>query len=450
MGGTDGSSFSASALFVYSNVHHDCEREVVCAVKLIAPDMDTDDKRPPLNIVATIDTSGSMSGSKLRYAKESLTTLVQHLGPDDTLAMIEFNNRPTTIFEPRKMNGAAKSGAQAAINKLRATGGTGFVEALGRSIALIKRSMKSAPDNAVSRIIMFTDGQSNGGDRDVPIILDAIDKNEGEGFSVTSFGYGAGVNVEMLQELAQRGKGSYYYIEDTEQCGAVFGTELGGLISTYASGVRVTLNLADGVEFKGWVDAGYKTDGTTIEMPDILAGETKYVLCRLKLPKKSRAVCARPSRVAAVSVKYTDMVEYNEVDTGFNAQIQYVRKQADVDETPNEEVQEQLLILDTAKALEEAKSLADMGNFAGAQERFLQMRRDYSCVGVKSNLVDAIMGVAQDSFTNQAAYAASRNSMTSSTYALRSRRGTGDEALDGLLLNDVQLRTRASFQTSDD
>lgn len=62
-----------------------------------------------------------------------------------------------------------------------------------------------------------------------------------EGFRLHTFGFGASHNTTLLQTLAERFEGMYYYMEDEEAIKAGFANCLGGLLSTVAQNIDVSI-----------------------------------------------------------------------------------------------------------------------------------------------------------------------------------------------------------------
>ena len=63
-----------------------------------------DDNRPGLDLIISIDTSGSMSGEKIKLVKETLSFLVNELKPIDRLALVEFNSKETVLAGFNSLN----------------------------------------------------------------------------------------------------------------------------------------------------------------------------------------------------------------------------------------------------------------------------------------------------------------------------------------------------------
>lgn len=54
------------------------------------------------------------------------------------------------------------------------------------------------------------------------------------GFQVSTIGRGADFEEDLLQQMAEDGKGNFYYIEAPDQIPAIFEQELTGLLSIVA------------------------------------------------------------------------------------------------------------------------------------------------------------------------------------------------------------------------
>src|SRR5258708_19567976 len=67
--------------------------------------------RKPLEMVFTIDVSGSQSGIPLAQEKAAVKWALAHMGPDDTFQVIRFGNHATSLFdkpEPADRNNVHK------------------------------------------------------------------------------------------------------------------------------------------------------------------------------------------------------------------------------------------------------------------------------------------------------------------------------------------------------
>merc|ERR1712096_184545 len=69
--------------------------------------------------------------------------------------------------------------------------------------------------------------------------------------TVYTFGFGSDHDANLLTKISDAGNGMYYFVETEEKIGESFAHCLGGLASTVAQGIQMTVNVVDnGVTIK--------------------------------------------------------------------------------------------------------------------------------------------------------------------------------------------------------
>lgn len=436
---------SAKVLFNYPNVYFDAETEVVAMLALTAPEVNTTTARPPLNIVAAIDCSTSMAGEKMDNAKTSLHKLVDHMGPDDRLCIIGFHSTVFEVLPSTLMGGTAKSDAHKKINTLRPNGWTNFSGALLQAFAEIKKV--EGKKGCVNRIVLFTDGAPSAGVQDPAKLLEMLEKSMVPEISLTTFGYGTDVETELLSEMAKRGRGNFFYVKDIEKCAEMFGMELGGLLSTYAQNLKVTYTLSEGVSLVKMLDTTYEVDGSTVTIPDVFGGETKYLLLQVKLPKKTKAVTARPCRVVDFNVEYDQVTEARHRSLSEDGAINYVRQKEAVSAVPTPEVQAQVDLFSVAFAMNEAKVLADAGDFLRAKGRLESVRLSLGSHAYSTNL-DSDLADLTRGLSSREAYTSSRADLIGTSHGYSTRRA-GGSSRSVMFSTAAQNSTASAFVGAD-
>ena len=357
-------------LWDFAKVDCEKENEVHLMVKLTAPKLSEDSERQPVNICAVVDVSGSMSGQKLDYAKKSLVQLVKHLGPSDRLSLTSFGSYVRDEFEPILMGSDNKEKAISIINDLRVTGCTnlsgGYLQAINHAKVMADKKAKDCKP----RLLVFTDGLPNEGISDYAGLINVVESNLKHA-DTSTFGYGSDHDPELLVGMANVGKGNFYFVKNPDDAPKAFGRELGGLISTFAQNVKLKIDAAEGVELLEVLNELDVTEheerkSCTINVDDLFAEEHVNLLIKAKLPKKSKAVGGRASRVADLVVTYYDVEGKENEKIESKAKIEYVRSGQAQTEI-NTEVEEQILRFDAAKAQVEAQEKADAGDFVTAR-----------------------------------------------------------------------------------
>ena len=111
----------------------------------------------PRNLCMVLDHSGSMSGPKLQNLKEAVSRVIDELNPQDTLAIIIFDERAKVIVPSTQASD--KEALKAAVAGIREAGGTKMSSGLTAGLEEVRRA---AQPGTISRILLLTDGQTWG------------------------------------------------------------------------------------------------------------------------------------------------------------------------------------------------------------------------------------------------------------------------------------------------
>ncbi len=179
-------------------------------------------KRPPMNLVFLIDTSGSMDNEKkLPLLKKSLSFLLENLEAEDRVSIVTYGPRMETVLVPTPGN--RKADIKAALAPLNAAGGTNGEAGLQQAYRVAEQSFIT---NGTNRVILATDGDFNIGISDPSELKTFVeDKREADIYlSVLGFGQG-NLKDDRMQAMAQNGNGVAYYIDSLNEAEKVFGTD---------------------------------------------------------------------------------------------------------------------------------------------------------------------------------------------------------------------------------
>jgi Ca-activated chloride channel family protein len=172
---------------------------------------------------------------RLELVKDALAFLVDRLGPDDSVAIVEFGTearvvlRPTSAAEPWAIVGA--------IDALHPSGSTNAQAGLelGYDMAVLGRR-----PGARDRVILASDGVANVGLTDAESILGRIAREVDAGVDLVTVGVGMGnFNDVLLEQLADHGNGFYAYVNDHREAERLFVEDLTATLQTVARDARV-------------------------------------------------------------------------------------------------------------------------------------------------------------------------------------------------------------------
>ncbi len=195
-------------------------------------------ERAPANLVFLVDVSGSMSGpDRLPRARAALHTLVDSLGPADSVALVTYAGSTGVVLEPTR--GDQKARIHAGIDGLSSGGGTAMAAGIDLAYGLAKASMRTG---AESRVIVLSDGDANIGNSTPEALLGQIKQYAGQGITLSTIGFGVGNYQDaMMEQFANKGDGNYYYIDSLDEAERVFTQNLAGTVQTVARDVKVQI-----------------------------------------------------------------------------------------------------------------------------------------------------------------------------------------------------------------
>lgn len=430
--------------FTFDQVRHDQETNLHLVLSLTAPKSDWQAKRPPLCVIPVLDISGSMSGPKLDYAKQSILKLIEHLSADDYLGIVSFSSNARVDAAPRKMTPEVKDELRALVNRFRTEGSTNFSG--GMLLGLKIANELDLPETTIVRVITFTDGQPTHGVTDPKGLCDLLDKQAGRA-SVSAFGYGQDANQSLLSDLATKGKGNYAFVREPDAALAAFGKELGGLLSTYAQDIRIELSPHNGHQIKEVLTDADVEEETTgeieIKLPHLLSEETAHVVLAVKLSEQKQP---GPRQVNAIDVKFRYQVidqdgKLTEKTGETKAKIQFV-KPGEEQKTATKAIDEIVARAQLIKAQIEAEKHAQAGNFGAAAAAFSAFQQDANVRG--------LVGVAAvadhvGNYYQPERYAASAGNRVGLRRAMS--RGTGTS---GMAREDEAVLLSANYQVSNE
>jgi Ca-activated chloride channel family protein len=324
----------------------------------------TTSKRIPLNLSVVLDRSGSMAGDKLAAARDAAAMLVQRLHPDDTVSVVAYDDDVTTVAEPA--TGAAQASLTSQIRSIRPGGSTNLSGGWLRGRELVARGKR---DGGVNRVVLLTDGLANAGITSPEQLLGLCRTACGSGITTTTIGFGADYDEKLLRGMADAGGANTWYIERADQAAGVFAEELEGLLTLCAQTVSVEIRPTDAVTLTAvrhqYPCVPLGDSGARLEIGDVYAREPKSVLAEFFVPVLLDATGdAGDVRVAELVVTAHVLTDAGGVERQEITFPVVSRLTAAGHAEP--EVRREMLLLDAAKACEDALRLRDEGDMDGA------------------------------------------------------------------------------------
>jgi Ca-activated chloride channel family protein len=355
---------NAKTMFDYKLVAQSMEQELKLLIRLTAP-AGTARKRKPLNLGVVIDRSGSMAGEKLENTKRAVKTLITHLGPEDYLSLVQFDDNSEVLLEPALVKD--KHALHSLVDRIECGGSTNLSAGWLQGI---KQIDGHASPERISRCLLLTDGEANVGIQDLPTLalLGGSTRKE-RGIVTTTLGFGEGFNEDLLTAIAKNAGGAFYFVDTPEQAPAIFKEELQGLLQLVAQNIEVVLTPQEPVTMVAqWTDfpAKAQAKGIVFALGDAYAGEEKNLLVSLRIPGLKEL---GPATVASLSISFMEIGTAevsSKVITHTAVRVHVTDEASARDAQPEVEVLEQYGLHLAAKARKQAISEADAGDYVRA------------------------------------------------------------------------------------
>jgi len=157
---------------------------------------------PSATLVIIIDTSGSMTGTRIQLAKEVSRLALRRLKPHDKAGIVEFHGAKRWAAPIQSASNAVD--LQRALNRLNAGGGTVILPAIEEAYyGLLNVRTRTR------HVLVLTDGGVEQGAFE-PLIRKMADR----GMTLSTVLVGPGTHSAFLVSLSQWGRGRYYHCPD--------------------------------------------------------------------------------------------------------------------------------------------------------------------------------------------------------------------------------------------
>ena len=261
------------------------DRYAYIAIKVTGNEQKKDKKRVPLNISLVLDRSGSMEGDAMKFAKEAAKFVVKQLSSEDLLSIVNYDD-VVEVTSPSQ----AVINKEILIDKIDKIYDRNSTNLSGGTLEGYKQVASTKKENYVNRVLLLTDGLANVGVTE-PSQLNKIasSKFQETGIALSTFGLGASYDENLLTQMAESGRGNYYYIDRADKIPDIFAKELDGLLSVVAQNASVSIVLPAGVKCeKVYGYPHIESDGKiVVALNDIFAKEDKVFLLKVKIGDKA-------------------------------------------------------------------------------------------------------------------------------------------------------------------
>lgn len=204
--------------------------------------------RAPLNLVAVVDKSGSMSGSPLDLVRRSLRQIVGQMHAGDQISIVLYGTTSHLYLAPTSI-GSDRDRVLAAIDHIVSEGST-YMEA-GLKVGY-ETAFASAPSfRGNTRLMLFTDEQPNVGSTDADSFIGMAQAASRQGIGLTTIGVGVQFDAGLATSVSSTRGGNLFFISNPEEVVSVFHDQLDTMVSEVAHDVRITMTPRQGYRISG-------------------------------------------------------------------------------------------------------------------------------------------------------------------------------------------------------
>jgi Ca-activated chloride channel homolog len=339
------------------------QRQLAISISAIA---DTETRQSaPLNLCLILDHSGSMAGRPLDTVLRAAERLIDRLSLGDRLSVVGFDHKAKVLVPNQALDNPASLKLQ--INQLKAGGGTAIDEGLRMGI----EELAKGKQGTVSQVFLLTDGENEHGDNDRCLKLAklATDYN----MTLNTLGFGDAWNQDMLEKIADAGRGSLSYIQKPEQAVEEFGRLFSRIQSVGLTNAYLSILLMPGVRLAELKPIA-QVSPDTIEMPiaqegnritvrlgDLMVDVPRVVLTNLYL---NTAPLGRHA-IAELQIRY-DNPSTGQENLAIDPQLAYAEYLSPFQPNPNLQVQHHVLALAKYRQTHLAEQKLQQGDMGGA------------------------------------------------------------------------------------
>lgn len=201
--------------------------------------------RPPLNLVITVDISGSMDWqyttpyneyqTPLGVSKALMRAIIPTLRPEDKVAIVSYGSSAQEVLP--LTSGSEQERLLDAVDALHSEGSTNMEAGLETAF----RTMQSALPEASRRVILFTDVQPNVGATEATQFQQLVGSAAEEDIGLSVFGVGVGLGPEVFDAMSKLRGGNAFTLFGTRDVARIMNNDWPFLTTPLAYNLEVKL-----------------------------------------------------------------------------------------------------------------------------------------------------------------------------------------------------------------
>lgn len=257
----------------------------------------------PLALSIVIDVSGSMNDdNKIVHTREALRKAMLELKDGDVVSLVTFNQAAQVLASNVVLSNATRPTLVAKVEALDAGGGTDIEDGLVAGY----QEMAKFPAGIAKRLLLLTDGRSNVSAVTPEQIAKEAAVGRVEGARISTIGLGRDVNEALLRQVAEAGKGHYYFAENAQTLTTILREGLQTTVIPVARDVTLDIELGASFVFER-IHGGGAGDRAGQRSASVTLGELNVNDWRILIVELKRVGSAGGADAMHVSGLYTPL-----------------------------------------------------------------------------------------------------------------------------------------------
>ena len=279
--------------------------EALFLLRLSSADENSSGIRIPLNVALVLDQSGSMyCCERSESLKKSLWELGNSIEKNDIISLVLFEYKVKTV---KQIKNNYLEAFQQVIENYTPRGGTNILDGLKTGSDNI---LSEYEPNKANKVILLTDGYAVNPPME---ITNFVESKNNEGIEFSTVGLGKDFNQSLLELIAEKGNGTFSYVDNSTDLREVMLRELKSAFSYAAKDINIEIYYDKNLVFSNLY--GYKTNKTTEGKVSFTIGKLpkntdQIAFLKFKLNKASPEIETKP---LTLKVSYFDLVRNESV-----------------------------------------------------------------------------------------------------------------------------------------
>jgi Ca-activated chloride channel homolog len=324
--------------------------------------LESDKRRPPVNLAIVLDKSGSMQGEKIQQAIRGAVDAINLLGPNDIVSVITYDSTVSVLVPATKLTDPES--VVHAIRQIKADGNTALFAGVSKGAAEVRKFLDK---ERVNRVILLSDGIANVGPSS-PGELGALGASLlKENISVTSLGLGLGYNEDLMVQLAAKSGGNHRFVEKATELADVFRSEFNDVMSVVAQEVDVQITIPEGIRPVRVLGNEADINGQQVvtRLAQLYSQQKRHVVVEVEIPPTESTKKLLLSRV---SVFYSNMKTRARDSLSGSTEVQFSESSVEVEKSLNTSVLADVVALVASEQSKVATKYLDAGDLTRCRE----------------------------------------------------------------------------------